>query len=169
MKTYNEDWSTGGSSADPGAEARASAERGPDTAAAESPAEPTTSDKLIWIALSGLGSMLLLWYAEELAGPPLAAGALAVLAMLWPTGAGRRGGRSPQAGHPRGRSRPRAPRRATTGPWPARWPPRGPGRTRRGSRWGCGSAPRGQRAAPASGHGPDREGPRSGRQSARRS
>ncbi len=47
-------------------EARASADRGPDTAAAEAPAAPGTSDKLIWIALSGLGSMLLLSISNHL-------------------------------------------------------------------------------------------------------
>ena len=48
------------------AEARASADRGPASAAAESPAAPTTGDKLTWIALSGLGSMLLLAISNHL-------------------------------------------------------------------------------------------------------
>ena len=37
--------------------------------------------------LAILGSMLLLWYAEALSGLPLVAGAVAVIAMLWLTGA----------------------------------------------------------------------------------
>lgn len=42
---------------------------------------------LVQITMAILGSMLLLWYAEELSGLPLVAGALAVIAMLWLTGA----------------------------------------------------------------------------------
>ena len=48
---------------------------------------PVRAFALVQITMAILGSMLLLWYAEELSGLPLVAGALAVIAMLWLTGA----------------------------------------------------------------------------------
>jgi sterol desaturase/sphingolipid hydroxylase (fatty acid hydroxylase superfamily) len=42
---------------------------------------------IVQITLAILGSMLLLWYAEELRGLPLIGGAVAVIAVLWLTGA----------------------------------------------------------------------------------
>ncbi|MGB7903470.1 MAG: sterol desaturase family protein [Steroidobacteraceae bacterium] len=48
---------------------------------------PVRAFACVQITLAILGSMLLLWYAEALAGPPLVAGAVAVIAVLWLTGA----------------------------------------------------------------------------------
>ena len=48
---------------------------------------PVRAFAFVQIALAILGSMLLLWYAEVLAGLPLVAGAVAVIAVLWLTGA----------------------------------------------------------------------------------
>jgi sterol desaturase/sphingolipid hydroxylase (fatty acid hydroxylase superfamily) len=48
---------------------------------------PVRAFALVQITLAILGSMLLLWYAEVLPPLPLVAGAVAVIAMLWLTGA----------------------------------------------------------------------------------
>ena len=48
---------------------------------------PVRAFALVQITLAILGSVLLLWYAEALAGLPLIAGAVAVIAVLWLTGA----------------------------------------------------------------------------------
>ncbi len=50
-------------------------------------ARPVRAFALAQIALAILGSMLLLWYAEVLPPLPLVAGAVAVVAVLWLTGA----------------------------------------------------------------------------------
>jgi sterol desaturase/sphingolipid hydroxylase (fatty acid hydroxylase superfamily) len=50
-------------------------------------ARPVRAFALVQITLAILGSMLLLWYAEALPPLPLVAGAVAVIAMLWLTGA----------------------------------------------------------------------------------
>ncbi len=48
---------------------------------------PVRAFALVQITLAILGSVLLLWYAEALAGLPLIVGAVAVIAVLWLTGA----------------------------------------------------------------------------------
>ena len=50
-------------------------------------ASPVRAFALVQITLAILGSVLLLWYAEALAGLPLIVGAVAVIAVLWLTGA----------------------------------------------------------------------------------